>query len=85
MKSWEATFSPTSRSINSLVNLVISPYHGYFENALDWLGARSTPIVAVDNTTATTGPFEKKRVSGEKKKRNRNLLDNNRMLINRFL
>jgi hypothetical protein len=35
----------------------------------------------MDNTTETTGPFDNG-VSGEKKKRNRNLLDNNRMLIN---
>jgi hypothetical protein len=34
MNSREATFSPTSSSVNSLVNLVISPYHG-FEDALD--------------------------------------------------
>ncbi len=83
MKSWEATFSPTSPSINSLVNLVISPYHGYFENALE--PGASAPIVVVDNTTATTGPFEKKGVSGEKKKRNRNLLDDHRRFIICFL
>jgi len=35
MKSREATFSPTSPGVNSLVNFVISPYHGYFEDALD--------------------------------------------------
>jgi hypothetical protein len=44
MKSREATFSPTSRSVNSLVNLVISPYHGYFENALDRVLARLSSL-----------------------------------------
>ena len=46
--------------------------------------SKSAAIVVVHSTIATTGPFEEKGVSGEKKKRNRNLL-HYLLLVNPFL